>query len=1414
MSADLLAKKLLGELVKKSGCTFSPDNIVTIFHNRDGKYSSERLAALLAQIFKPVPNGNKYVEMYSAAKPKGSYPALVLVLNRCASDLKSARAEKAAVTQQEQSALQQTQKTLLDAPSAQAEPVHKRVSLFESPPLSSTRIVPDTQVTPENVQEIKEKLVQATSGGANNRLSSSASLPPGTGTHHHHHPHLPSLYPSQGRPYFEFAHRKPPIVAWNFNFDELYPLQSKANVAAIPVDAQDAIVLKEVLHCLIGVKGSLIVPRRGNSAADPSDGSLPVEFKLSNQLTDSCRDMVVEILPLAANYSCVQSFIEGSSLDEGGLVLQALRAVLKTIVMDYYLSIAQLDDLRCRRGLCMQRLLQFLKPVFPTMEELAATVSDIRRTNSRGGQVLSLLHDRITATSGTNHAQKVLVHLIEAAAVPFMEMLHLWIYRGVINDPQQEFLIEHSAMELTENELVDYWEKQYAIRSEKVPCFLAKYADVILRTGKYLNVVRVCGGTEFQPGDTAAPAVVTKRTKQAKQLQYRHFDQSYIDAIEEAYNYASSSLLNLIMNKYDLMGRLLSVKRYFLLQQGDFITEFMDAVEEDLRKSVDSLHPIRLANLLDVTLGLSSAKYDRYHDDLKTMLLPYGIVMQIAKIVNNEEAFVDTLSDTSQLKGIECFTFTYKAQWPVSIVLNLWTISKYQMIFRQLFYLKYVERILCRVWIANNETRRFAPNPAKLYRSAFTLRQKMLIAIQSFESYMMIEVIEPNWHIFYQNMKQVKNIDDVLNYHQDFLDQCLKNCMLTVPDLLKPIIDLCNICIKFCDFLAQATTMAPTETFSEQVEQFRHDFTDQLQTLLRKIADVATLSTSERFINLIYSHCSSFPPTKMPFSSCAASFCKNNRYNVNKREVHVTFHTFPGQYDPLLKKWIEFCQRKPDWKPHKNDVLCSAHFREDDYQMTQSPLMKQSRSHRHLQVHAFPTVLNRPPISISKRKQLDEVRERLLEQLYREGDGEAHPVSDHTYSEAMEEEDPKKCALNVSKYSVVRLQRFPNVCAHCLKLVDDENLFTLVTQYHEELQCTIEQKYDELMGDPMNQEDRSDVQHLLPDKVCNACLKDLVKFHQYQRQLDCMRKFTTSIAQLLYGNREPLECLYQEQGSYLVGVLKKLDYLQGTLGDGSLEHLLEEVSSYRRAPQEVTADDQHTPAVMVIQRTDSTENIYSVPGASDKTQSAQDFLLVQNRKRNVQLDSTEKCQEAVPPRIVCPYTEVCEEWFINEPALQYHIREDHKLFKCQTCGIALPFYDLYKKHVDSHAVARALLLKHTIQDYSCDKCEAILRSEEALKSHKKSHAANGNYVCGSCLGVYFDEQDFNAHQCSFAKSATVELPKVSIMCPPQTKRVRAMLTNQFELSKKPIDTNRNVICQRLGVRCNGNMELICVDIPQ
>ena len=46
-----------------------------------------------------------------------------------------------------------------------------------------------------------------------------------------------------------------------------------------------------------------------------------------------------------------------------------------------------------------------------------------------------------------------------------------------------------------------YWEQHYSIVRERIPRFLEPFAEKILNTGKYLNVIRECG-IKLQPSQT------------------------------------------------------------------------------------------------------------------------------------------------------------------------------------------------------------------------------------------------------------------------------------------------------------------------------------------------------------------------------------------------------------------------------------------------------------------------------------------------------------------------------------------------------------------------------------------------------------------------------------------------------------------------------------------------------------------------------------------------------------------------------------------------------------------------------------------------------------------------------------------------------------------------------------------------
>lgn len=49
--------------------------------------------------------------------------------------------------------------------------------------------------------------------------------------------------------------------------------------------------------------------------------------------------------------------------------------------------------------------------------------------------------------------------------------------------------------------------------------------------------------------------------------------------------------------------------------------------------------------------------------------------------------------------------------------------------------------------------------------------------------------------------RQASNIDDVLGHHASFLDNCLKDCMLTNPELLRVFSKLMSVCVMFTNCL-------------------------------------------------------------------------------------------------------------------------------------------------------------------------------------------------------------------------------------------------------------------------------------------------------------------------------------------------------------------------------------------------------------------------------------------------------------------------------------------------------------------------------------------------------------------------------------------------------------------------------------
>ncbi|KAK7083510.1 Gamma-tubulin complex component 2 [Halocaridina rubra] len=355
---------------------------------------------------------------------------------------------------------------------------------------------------------------------------------------------------------------------------------------------------------------------------------------------------------------------------------------------------------------------------------LACITKDLSKSGARGSAVLNLLHDRMLNLAECNPFKNVMMELTKAAADPYMSMLYEWLNRGIIDDPYEEFMVVDTKTGITD----EYWEKRYAIIPQSVPTFLKMHENVILLTGKYLNVIRQ-SGQEVRSPEQQKPIFSTTEA-------------SYSEVIERTYNFPSKKLFELFMDEKNLMGRLRSVKRFFLLDEGDFVLQLISKCEEELKKKID-VRPKCLQMLFKLALEDSSANNDIYKDDIICTLQPMTLMSQVQRILSNE-----TEEDRLQISGLQGFTLGYRDRWPVSLVLDSKNIPCYQIIFRHLFFCKYVEKLLCRVWIRDKVMKSFPPSASHTCSSAFVLRHCMLNFIQNIEYYMMFDVIESNWQTF------------------------------------------------------------------------------------------------------------------------------------------------------------------------------------------------------------------------------------------------------------------------------------------------------------------------------------------------------------------------------------------------------------------------------------------------------------------------------------------------------------------------------------------------------------------------------------------------------------------------------------------------------------------------------------------
>ncbi|KAG6888260.1 hypothetical protein C0992_009149 [Termitomyces sp. T32_za158] len=626
---------------------------------------------------------------------------------------------------------------------------------------------------------------------------------------------------------------------------------------------------------------------KGKAKQTQSLDRMPLEIQEALLLEDLL-DLVERILPLGTYYTAISSFVELRSHLDFGLVNHALCAAIREMLKDYQTLLSQLEHaFNTSPDFSLQKLWFYIHPTIHTLSliyqlvlelgtaddspnesddssissdaedeaknealgfdgaKLKAVLSELDKGDVtggsgiavKGGEVITIIYERMQNMSGDPTANTLYGTLLRSAGRPYVAMLRVWITTGRLDDPYEELLVKESkfidrgilAMDYTD----EYWERRYTLRdgstlgSSKrqqtgvpppravsgrlpggacVPPLLEGWKHKILLAGKYLNVIRECG-IDIPHG-------------QDRTLDDLSMDnEKFYDFLEDAYSHANRTLLQLLLRDQQLIPRLRSLKRYFFLSQSSFLTHFLDLSASELRKPSKMVSTAKLQNLLDLALNTDANGEDMlYREDVKVTLADSGLydfllkVVSVSGVIGGEDGEnEDTPGHEKHKKGKEkekenkkdmsgndTLALDYAVKFPLSLVISRKTILRYQLLFRFLLHLKNVEQSLASMWIEQKTTpwRKLVPEHPEFERwrlRVCLLRARMLSFVQQILAFTTFEVLEPNWRALEIKLEKVTTVDQLLRDHVDFLDTCLKECMLTSSKLLKVMYVFFNV---------------------------------------------------------------------------------------------------------------------------------------------------------------------------------------------------------------------------------------------------------------------------------------------------------------------------------------------------------------------------------------------------------------------------------------------------------------------------------------------------------------------------------------------------------------------------------------------------------------------------------------------
>ncbi|XP_011504259.1 PREDICTED: gamma-tubulin complex component 4 [Ceratosolen solmsi marchali] len=591
-------------------------------------------------------------------------------------------------------------------------------------------------------------------------------------------------------------------------------------------------------------------------------------LQLDNYLHPGERVLINSILKIVKECNIIRKFIKkNSSFDESNSLLKGLYLTSLCNGMDKALEPFREDVVDMERiilndgytpvSMILCRLQKYLS-LFSVLNNI---IKDIEFQNLHGCKILQCLHHYVH--TGVPQIKQALEKMTHCVHVVFYKHLTSWLLYGHLEDVHREFFIQKTEKtidmiikdekdkdkdkdtdiekdkKIFSNEMWDY-----DINVEVLPYYIRPSLAV-----KILTI----GQTIIMFGNDPRQKKDLKVITNAENLiwgekEYEYFEKlralqakptfalvEFERTVDELKHCVTQHLWHVAVEEAQLVNCLKLIKDFYLMGRGDMFLEFIRLATHILDK-IPTNHTSRDINLAFQMALRKAQSADETALECFTFAVPslpsnkdevIGEVKEQHNTVNTEFSEKER-EDPIDKKGWGLIMLKYKVTWPLHLLFNPSTLGNYNILFRFLLRVKKTQINLWNLW-------RDHMNSKTIDIDVIQLRNNLIFIVDNLQYYLQVDVIESQYTIMENNMKNTRNFEDVQKAHALFLINVMSRTFLMSSeraDKRNPVNKLIRLLLRLCDDFIRNASVWEIENLLETEKLELKSLNDVLDGLM------------------------------------------------------------------------------------------------------------------------------------------------------------------------------------------------------------------------------------------------------------------------------------------------------------------------------------------------------------------------------------------------------------------------------------------------------------------------------------------------------------------------------------------------------------------------------------------------------